>query len=191
MYKRQITINTSHPEVALPAFSIGMRSAGILVVDGIPQGATEVRILVTKPMITGAAFQFDGRKVGAHWEFTFPQDEFLTTGEGTYELDFTMRSSTFWSSRGKFIILETYNDGIIPPVPVPGIPHVVVVSVNDLAPDEEGNVDLTPVLKPILDKIAAIHQVPDLSDLGELMPEDSDRATKNLLNAILRRLKGA
>lgn len=191
MYKRQITINPSHPEVALPAFSIGMRSAGILVVDGIPQAASDVRILVTKPKISGAAFQFDGRKVGTHWEFTFPQDEFLTVGEGAYELDFTLRTSTFWSARGKFIVLETYNGGIVPPNPVPDMPHVFVVSVNDIVPDAEGNVDLTPVLKPILDKIAAIRQVPDLSDLGELMPEDSDRATKNLINAMLHRLKEA
>lgn len=191
MYKRQITINPSHPEVALPAYSIGMRSAGILVIDGIPQGASDVRILVTKPQISGAAFQFDGRKVGGRWEIAFPQDEFLTVGEGTYELDFTMRSSTFWSSRGKFVILETYNGGIVPPSPIPGMPHTVVVSVNDLSPDEEGNVDLTPVLKPILDAIAAIKQVPDLSDLCELMPADSDRATKNLINAMLHRLKEA
>lgn len=188
MYKRQITINPSHPEVALPAFSIGMRSAGILVVDGIPQGATKARILVVKPEISRIAFKFDGKKVGTHWEFTFPKDEFTVVGEGSYELDFTIRSS-FWSSRGKFAILPTYNGGIVPPSPDPDKPHYFVISVNELCPDEKGNVDLTPVIKPILDKIAAIHQVPDLSDLGELMPSDSDRATKNLINAMLRRFK--
>ena len=190
MYKRHITVDPSHPEASLQSFSIGLRSTGILVIDGIPQAARNVRILAVKPGYPGAAFQFDGRKVGSSWEITFPQDEFIQVGEGTYELFFDVRT-TYWSSRGKYTVLKAYDGSIIPPSPSPDKPHTIVVSVNSLRPDENGNVDLTPVLKPILDEIAEIRQVPDLSDLGELMPDDSDRATKNLLNAILRRLKGA
>lgn len=169
-------LNTNSPNLRLESLYVGLNTTLRVGLPNISQIASNVQIFVTYKNVTNAylAIWDDESKM---WVLDVEANQFYEIGKQSFEVYYDLDNKPFNDGKGWIIVVDAVVEGVIPQPTNPSLPRYVVLSVNGVHADANGNVQIP---------LSELQQV--LS--GQSFQVDTARQRADALSAIITALGG-
>lgn len=132
-------LNTNDTQLTLPTLYVGLRSTLLIGLASILEDATDVMVIMNGLYAYNGVWNPETKM----WDVAVLGGQFLEIGMQKYEIAYKWNDNQYYDGQGWVKVVEATNTGIVPEPELPTVPRYLVLTVNGVRPNANGNVNIS------------------------------------------------